>query len=91
MMKKRPGAWVIDYCIKPGSAEEMETTMVCLKKFLEPISLQEKEPGEYGPSTTMKVQGPPPYTGYQLVPPSKNERFIYDRSESEHWKMWEYR
>ena len=79
---------VIDYCIKPGSADEMETILVCLKRNLEPLSLQETKPGEYGPSAIMKMHVPPRYAGNHLVL-SRNERFIYDRFESEHWKMCE--
>jgi CheY-like chemotaxis protein len=87
--EKARGMGVIDYCIKPGTADEMATTMVCLKKCLEPFSQPKKKSGEYGPSATMRIFVPSQYDGNQLVPFSRVERFINDRSGSEHWKMWE--
>ena len=87
--EKARGMGVIDYCIKPGTADEMETTTACLKRHLEPLSQFEKKRGEYGPSATISMNAPPQYSGYRFDRPSKNERFIHDRFQSEHWKMWE--
>ena len=43
--EKARGMGVIDYCIKPATADEMETTMVCLKNSLNPYHNKKRNGG----------------------------------------------
>lgn len=44
---------VTDYCCKPATIDEMESTAICLKRHLDPLMQRDKDQCDQGPSATM--------------------------------------
>ncbi len=76
-----------DYCLKPATVEEMETTMMCLRDHLMPSRSKGRGDGT-GPLINMD-----PYISQspfeeRRTPPSYNERLIEDHLDDGLWNKW---
>ena len=74
---------VTDYCRKPATIDEMESTMISLRRHLDPLTQIEKNHSDQGPSAQLRTYFPHSETVYRgLSPPRKgpcfDDRFDYN-------------
>jgi CheY-like chemotaxis protein len=77
----------VDYCIKPATADEMESTIICLRRNLE--LLPTKGRGNHlGPNAKTNLGHFPLHAEDWQIPPPCSDRLIMDVLNSDPWNMW---
>ena len=79
---------VTDYCCKPATIDEMELTMVCLKRYLDPLTRMDKNHSNQGPSALLTTYVSHYETIDRGFPASRNGPFFDNTFDHDPWKIW---
>ena len=79
---------ITDYCCKPSTINEMESTTICLKRHLDPLAPIDKNHCTKGPSALLRTHVSHSETVDRGFPSSRNGPFFDDIFDHDLRKVW---